>query len=284
MTFAPAVSIVTGGASGIGRSLARRLVERGGPDGAVIIADRDAEAAERTARELGPTVRAVALDVAERGAVEGLIDEVVATHGRLDLMVNNAGILAHGPVEEVQASHWDRLIAVNLRAVIDGSQAALAVMTKQARSGRTGGAILNTGSLAGLMISPRQLPYTTTKQAVVAYTRALAIESRPRGVTAHVLCPGFVDTKLLDEPLDPGAHAGSFRAYAKGLQPSLTSPDEVAETALRGIEKGKVVIPVGPFAHTLWRIERLAPALADRASGIAARKQDRKARSQGTTS
>lgn len=264
--LAPQVSLVTGGASGIGRALVQRLVARGSR---VVLADLDEQAARETSRELGPQVTPVAIDVAEPGAVEALIRGTAEREGRLDLVVNNAGLLLFGPVEEVTAQHWDRALAVNLRAVIDGSQAAFAVMSEG-----SGGIILNTGSLAGLMVSPRQLPYTTTKQAVVAYTRALAIESRPHGVSAHVVCPGFVDTKLLDEPLRPGSRTGSFRSYAHTLQPRLLSPEAVADAALAGVERGRTVIPVGGFARAMWGLERLSPALMDAASGLAARRED----------
>ncbi|MDO5662689.1 MAG: SDR family oxidoreductase [Brachybacterium sp.] len=268
MSSAPAVSIVTGGASGIGRELTARLVRRGGR---VIVADLDERAAEALAERLGEQVTPVGVDVAERGAVEALVEDTMRREGRLDLMVNNAGILLFGPLEEVTAEHWDRALAVNLRAVIDGSQAAHAVMAP-----RRSGIVLNTGSLAGLMVSPRQLPYTTTKQAVVAYTRAFAIEAKRHGVRAHVLCPGFVDTKLLDEPVRPGRHTGSFRRYAHTLQPRLLTPGEVADAALRGIARRRTVIPVGAFARALWTLERLSPAFMDTASGVTARREARR--------
>ncbi|GAB3709099.1 hypothetical protein GCM10028815_23220 [Mariniluteicoccus flavus] len=139
------------------------------------------------------------------------------------------------------------------------------------------GAILNAGSLAGLMISPRMLPYMVTKQAVVAFSRGLAIEAKPRGIGVHVICPDFVDTKLLDEPLDPGAHAGSFRTFAKSLQPKLTTPETVADKAIAGIERGRVVIPVGRFANFMWRSDRFLPGVTDFGSGFAARKEDQRA-------
>lgn len=86
----------------------------------------------------------------------------------------------------------------------------------------------------------------------------------------------LVDTKLLDEAYDPGAHAGSFRAYATSLQPKLTSPATVAEKAVRGVERGRVVIPIGALAHVLWRAERALPGVADWGSGLAARGEDKK--------
>lgn len=266
--FTPAVSIVTGGASGIGRALTRRLVER---DGRVIVADRDEAAATALAESLGGRTVAVGIDVTEPGAVPALVQRTVQREGRLDLMANNAGALLYGPVEEVEERHWDQALALNLRAVIDGLQAAYAVMAP-----RRAGVILNTGSLAGLMVSPRQLPYTTTKHAVVAYSRALAIEARARRVRVHVLCPGFVDTKLLDEPLDPGEHTGSFRRYAHSLQPRLLTADEVAGAALRGIERGRTIIPVGAFTRAIWAVERLSPALMDAGSRFATRRENEK--------
>lgn len=155
----PAVSIVTGGASGIGLALTERLVERGSH---VVVVDRDepllATVAERWPDEVTP----VTLDVTQPGAIARVVRETAARHGRLDLMANNAGVLFYGPAQEVTDHHWDTALAVNLRAVVDGAQAAFAVMREAG-----GGTILNTGSTAGLMISPRQVPYTTTKQAVV---------------------------------------------------------------------------------------------------------------------
>lgn len=267
-TFAPERSIVTGGASGIGFSIARSLVERGGH---VAIADLDADAAGAAAASLGPRASAHALDVADAADVQALVDGVVAEHGRLDCMVNNAGILLNGPVDEYDAGHWRRAVDVNLLGVVHGSRAAHDVMVRQGH-----GTILNTGSLAGLMVAPRQLPYTVTKHAVVAFSRGLALEAGRRGVGVHVLCPAFVDTKLLDEPLAPGAHVGSFRRHARSLQPRLLTPAEVAAAALVGVERGRTVIPVGWLAQALWRLERAVPGVVDWGSARTAAATDRR--------
>lgn len=255
MPFAPRVAIVTGAASGIGFALARELITRGAT---VVVADLDADATARAVANLGPSASAHVLDVADATAVAALVDSVAAEHGRLDAMVNNAGILLNGPFDEYDTSHWRRAIDVNLMGVVNGSSAAYRVMTEQGS-----GTILNTGSLAGLMVAPRQLPYTVTKQAVVALSRGLAQEAGRRGVGVHVVCPAFVDTKLLDETYAASEHAGSFRRYARSLQPRLLSPRQVAVAAIEGIEKGRTVIPVGALAHALWRAERLVPRVVD---------------------
>lgn len=265
--FAPAVSIVTGGASGIGLALARELAARGS---AVVVADLDAAAAERAASGLGPKASARAVDVADGAAVTALVEDVVGEHGRLDCMVNNAGILLNGPFETYDENHWRRALDVNLMGVVHGSTAAHAVMLRQGA-----GTILNTGSLAGLMVAPRQLPYTVSKHAVVAFSRGLALEAGRRGIGVHVVCPAFVDTKLLDEPYRVGPRTGSFRTYARALQPKLLTPDVVAAKAIAGVEAGRTVIPVGLLAHALWRAERAMPGLSDAGSALTARISDR---------
>ncbi|MCG7322653.1 SDR family NAD(P)-dependent oxidoreductase [Arsenicicoccus bolidensis] len=268
--FAPRVSLVTGGAAGIGRALAVEIGRRGSR---VVIADIDAAAAERTAAELradGLTVTARGVDVADAAAMDDLVREVVATEGRLDAMVNNAGILVNGPFEEFDDHHWRRALDVNLLGVVNGSRAVLAVMREQGS-----GTIINTGSLAGLMVSPRMLPYTVSKQAVVAFSRGLALEVAAQGIGVHVFCPAFVDTKLLDEPYDATTHAGDFRRYARTLQPRLTTSETVARRAIRGVEAGSTVIPVGLLAQALWRSDRFLPGLTDRGSRQACERQDR---------
>jgi NAD(P)-dependent dehydrogenase (short-subunit alcohol dehydrogenase family) len=141
------IAIVTGAASGIGQALAGALVSRGDT---VVLADIDGEGAERAASELarrGPgTGSPAVLDVRDAAAVQALVDETRDKHGRLDLMVNNAGIGVGGDAGELLLAHWDRVIDVNLRGVVHGVHAAYPLMIRQ-RSGQ----IVNTASLAGLI-------------------------------------------------------------------------------------------------------------------------------------
>lgn len=283
------VSIVTGGASGIGRALVTELALRGGH---VVVADIDEEGARRTCAVLaaeGARVEPAGLDVADAAAVRDLVRRVAAEHGALDLMVNNAGIAVAGPVAELTEQHWARALDINLRGVIHGSHAALEVMAAQPlrqlrfgpvrgesagqRAGSTvrsrgpaRGRILSTASLAGLIVAPGMLPYLTTKHAVVAFSRALALEARQSGVGVHALCPDFTDTPLLDQTVESPAGAGDFRASARSVQRRLGTPPDVARAALVGMDQGRVVIPVGTTTHVLWRLERALPAVFDRVS------------------
>jgi NAD(P)-dependent dehydrogenase (short-subunit alcohol dehydrogenase family) len=254
--FAPQVSIVTGGASGIGKAIAAELVGRGSH---VVGADHDLAAARATAQELGSRASAVELDVVDAAAVRAVVDAVVAEHGRLDVMVNNAGVGLGGLLEELDERHWDKAIDVNLRGVVHGVTAAYAVMRTQ-RSGH----ILNTASLAGLIPAPSMLPYTTTKHAVVGLSTALRAEAAALGIRVSVLCPGFVDTPLLDSMYEAPASFGgsSVRSRVRMLQPRFLTAEHTARRAVDGLASDKAVIPVGFLAHVSWRALRYAPPLA----------------------
>ncbi|HEV7148388.1 MAG TPA: SDR family NAD(P)-dependent oxidoreductase [Pedococcus sp.] len=254
--FRPRVSIVTGAASGIGKAIAAELVHRGS---LVVVADLDGAAAQRTADELGASAVAATVDVADADAVRALVDGVVAEHGHLDVMVNNAGIAIGGLLEELDERHWAKAIDVNLRGVINGVTAAYPHFLAQG-SGR----ILNTASLAGLIPAPAMLPYTTTKHAVVGLSTALRAEAASRGVKVSVLCPGFVDTPLLDDvyAAPDSFQGGSVRARVRLMQPRFLTPEETARCAVDGLAANKAVIPVGFLAHLMWRTLRYAPPVA----------------------
>jgi NAD(P)-dependent dehydrogenase (short-subunit alcohol dehydrogenase family) len=255
-SFHPQVSVVTGGASGIGKAIAAELVARGS---LVVIADLDGAAAEATARELGSAASAATLDVADAEAVRSLVDAVVAEHGRLDVMVNNAGVAIGGLLEELDERHWAKAIDVNLRGVINGVTAAYPHLRAQGH-----GHILNTASLAGLIPAPAMLPYTTTKHAVVGLSTALRAEAASQGVRVSVLCPGFVDTPLLDDvyAAPPSFKGGSVRARVRLMQPKFLTPELTAKRAVDGLAANKAVIPVGFLAHLTWRALRYAPPVA----------------------
>lgn len=238
------VALITGGASGIGRALAQALTSRGH---VAVVADVDGTAARTTAAELGETAApggaaaGLTLDVTDRSAFRDAVDEVVGSHGRLDLLFNNAGIGVGGLVDELGDEHWDRCLAVNLHGVVHGVQAAVPVMTRQGH-----GHIVNTASMAGLMTTPMMLPYTTSKHAVVGLSRALRAELAPVGVKVTAVCPAFISTPLLDN-LNPGmaptAATSGVRQLAATLQPrGLPGPEPLAEAVLHGVARNKALV------------------------------------------
>jgi NAD(P)-dependent dehydrogenase (short-subunit alcohol dehydrogenase family) len=258
--MAERVAIVTGGASGIGRALAAELTARGAT---VLIADIVGDRAKDTADQLtktGPgTAVAAELDVRDAAAVEALVDSAYGEYGRLDLIMNNAGIAVGGAVDELTLEHWDKIIDVNLRGVIHGVHAAYPRM-KERRTGQ----ILNTASLAGLTEPPMMAPYVATKHAVVGLTLSLRAEAAPHGVKVSALCPGFVDTPMLDSanPDLPQTSAGrSVREAAKRLQRTLYSPEALAKDIVRGLAADKPLIIAPASARAVWRARRLSPGL-----------------------
>ncbi|MDN3358283.1 SDR family oxidoreductase [Actinomadura sp. DC4] len=258
------IAIITGGASGIGRAIATALVLRGDT---VTVADLDKEGADAVAGRLSEhgAAEAAALDVTDPEAVAALYRSVRERHGRLDLVFNNAGIAVGGRTDELTLDHWNRTLDVNLRGVIHGVHAAYPILLEQGH-----GHILNTASLAGLVPAPLMLPYTTTKHAVVGMSLALRAEAAPNGVRVSAICPGFVDTPLLDNanPGLPATEAGTHaRAAALKVQRKLYTPQALARDVLRGIEKNQALIVAPASARAAWRGVRLSPEGAVRVAG-----------------
>ena len=272
------VAIVTGGASGIGRALSAALVARGDR---VVLADLDGAAAEDVAERLragGPgTATAAAVDVRDAGAVTALVTGTAERHGRLDLLFNNAGLGIGGPAEELSPAHWDRTLDVNLRGVLHGVQAAYPLMLRQGQ-----GHIVNTASLAGLLPMPGSAPYATTKWAVVGLSLSLRAEGAARGVRVSVVCPGGVDTPILDKgmpadlPRVPSVEGIDTRAVITRLSGGrLYGADALAADVLRGVDRNRPLIVAPRQARVMWRLMRLSPSLVLRLlAAMAARGPD----------
>lgn len=272
------IAIVTGGGSGIGEALCRALASRGDT---VVVADIDGAAAQRVASDIGARASATKVDVRDAVAVQELVDDTVAEHGRLDLIVNNAGIGVGGDVLELTVAHWDRIIDINLRGVVHGIQAAYPVMARQRR-----GHIVNIGSVAGLTPPPYLTPYVATKHAVVGLSLALRGEAKAHNVGVTVVCPGWTDTPILDStgpadlPRPASAMDGGVREAAEKMG-KLYSPHALAEDIIRGIERNKAMVVVPRQARILWRAMRIAPTGVAAFIGFTARREHQKRLAQG---
>jgi NAD(P)-dependent dehydrogenase (short-subunit alcohol dehydrogenase family) len=270
------IAIVTGGGSGIGEALCRALAARGDT---VVVADIDGASAERVAGDIGVRASASKVDVRDAGGVQALVDETVAQHGRLDIMVNNAGIAVGGPVLDLTVAHWDRIIDINLRGVVHGIQAAYPVMAKQ-RSGH----IVNTASMAGLTAPAYMAPYVAVKHAVVGLSMSLREEAKAHDVNVTVVCPFWVDTPILDStgPDDLPKSAlmqGGAREAAEKM--GIYSPQELAQDILRGIDKKKAMVVAPRNGRIAWRLARLSPVGMSTLMGYATRREMRKRAAAG---
>jgi NAD(P)-dependent dehydrogenase (short-subunit alcohol dehydrogenase family) len=259
--FEGKVAIVTGAASGIGKALAGVLARRGAT---VVLADIDEAGAKSAADALaaGPPGRAsgVALDVSDADAVATLVERTAQDHGHLDLLFNNAGVGIVGEARELTLAHWNRAIDVNLRGVVHGVVAAYPVMIRQGR-----GHIVNTASLAGLLPSPMLTPYAMTKHGVVGLSTSLRMEAAAHGVRVSVICPGVIDTPLLDKGNPPDLPVVSHTASARGLLTKAIGgaypAEALAEDVLQGVVRNRALIVTPRHARIPWRIYRLSPRL-----------------------
>jgi NAD(P)-dependent dehydrogenase (short-subunit alcohol dehydrogenase family) len=234
--FSDRIALVTGGASGIGEALVRGLAEQGAR---VIIADYNFVRAEQLATELcahGHAASASMLDIRERQSIEYVIGQVVKRYKRLDIMVNNVGVLVVSEVADTEDSDWDRLIEVNLKGVFHGYRAALGQMRLQGF-----GQILNTASAAALAPMPYFGAYGAIKHAVLGMTTAARIEAAMYNIKVCALCPGVVDTPILSNHVSHGVDSDKlFR-----LIPFKQQPAQVARAALKGLKQNRAVITVG---------------------------------------
>jgi NAD(P)-dependent dehydrogenase (short-subunit alcohol dehydrogenase family) len=180
-------AIVTGGASGIGRSICLRLAEEGAD---VAVLDYNVDGAEETATlaaEHGVLARAVAVDVSDEASVKRAFDEVRAWRGDADILVNCAGIIAIGTVEETSTEEWRRVFAVNLDGVFHTCRAAAPSMRA-----RGSGKIINMSSWFGKAGKPNYGAYSASKAAVIGLTQSLAMELAAAGVNVNAVCPGTI--------------------------------------------------------------------------------------------
>jgi len=255
--FAGQIVFITGAGSGIGRGIAEELGRRG----AVIIAtDRDGASAERVAsgiRGAGGRAEWKTLDVTRAADVQAAVVETARSHGRLDYIFNNAGVGFSGEMRDTTLDQWRAVLDVNVHGVIHGIHAAYPIMVKQGS-----GHIVNTASLAGLVIAPAMGPYAASKHAVVGITRALRAEGEALGVKVTALCPSFVDTAVYENAIVAGV-AGVAGRTTRALVPFAMIPlDEAVQLLIRGIEKNEELVVIPRFARTLWWITRLMPWVA----------------------
>ena len=217
--FAGKVAIVTGGATGIGGAIATRLAQEGA---AVIIADVKAEfatATERDIRERGGQATFIACDVGQSADVQAMVDTVLAAHGSLDVLVNNAGIPGTlAPIDQLREEDWDRLLNVNLGGVYRCCKYAIPALEASGS-----GAIVNIASTFGMIGAPNTPAYAAAKGGVIGLTRQLAVDLGPRGIRVNAVSPGYVDNDMDQRRtrMSPDAAAANLaaREAAAALQP-----------------------------------------------------------------
>jgi NAD(P)-dependent dehydrogenase (short-subunit alcohol dehydrogenase family) len=225
------VAIVTGAAAGIGAAIARAFCGEGAR---VVVADRDSEAAEATAKEIGHAAIAMRLDVTKEDQVRAVVADTLARFDRSDILVNNAGIMRKAYVKDMAEELWDAVVDVNLKATFLCSKAVLPAMI-EARRGR----IINIASIAAKVGEPTASAYSAAKFGVIGFTRSLALEVAQYDILVNAICPGPIPTALGQQGWREGAQIEGVdldrimaRVGSRSPLRRLGSVEQVAKMAL----------------------------------------------------
>lgn len=225
-------AVVTGAGAGIGRAIALAMAREGAR---VTVTDRDGEAAEQVAAEIGPQALAMALDVVRPAEVEEVMSRARSRMRGLDILCANAGVVTMNPVRDLSEAEWDHVMAVNAKGVFLTNQAAVRLWEPVG----TRGAIVNIASLAAKQGAALLAHYCASKFAVMGFTQALAREVAPQGIRVNCVCPGFIRTSMQDRLLVWKAglrrvSVDQVREEYLSLTPlgRIGEPEEVADTVV----------------------------------------------------
>ncbi len=226
------VVVITGASSGLGEATARHLAAKGA---SVVLGARRADRIQALAEELtaaGHEAKAVATDVTDRNQVKNLVQAAIDTFGRIDVMLNNAGLMPLAPLERLKVDEWDRMIDVNLKGVLYGIAAALPHMQAQ-KSGH----IINVSSVYGHVVDPGAAVYCATKHAVRALSEGLRKEVKPYNIRTTIISPGAVSTELLEHISEKDIQQGTRDfvskiavgpdTFARAVAFAINEPDDV---------------------------------------------------------
>ena len=224
------IALITGGSRGIGRGICLAMAKVGA-DVAVNYAasENEAEQVIREIKEMGRQAITIRADVSQKKEVEFMVDEVTRQLGKIDILINNAGILSYAPFLEMTEETWDKTIAVNLKGQFLVSQAAAKQMVKQGKGGR----IINIASIASGQIGtgfPNLAHYCATKGGIIAMTEAMALELSPQKININAIAPGVIETDMTKTiTMDEKAKQGMLLRIPKGR---MGKPEDIAAMAV----------------------------------------------------
>ena len=260
------VALITGGSRGLGLALARELADEGCR---LAICARDESELERARTELeqaGAEVLAVPCDVADRAQVEAMVEAVTARFGRIDVLVNNAGIIVVAPLGRLSHADFERLMAINFWGVVNPTLAVLPRMRAQG-----GGRIANITSIGGKISVPHLLPYNCAKFAALGFSEGLRAELANDGISVTTIVPGLMRTGSYLRAEFGGDQEGEYRWFGLGASapfPVTVSADRAARGIVRAVKRGKAEYTFPLSAVVATRLNGVAPAATARALAL----------------
>lgn len=254
------LALVTGAGAGIGRATAVELARQGART--VVVVDRDLAAANATAdavRAAGAHAAVYQVDVTDEAAMNDLAAQVNTEHGVVDILVNNAGIGMAGRFFETAPEHWDAVLAVNLRGVLNGSRSFAGQMVERGQ----GGTVINVASASAYLPSKSMIAYSTSKAAVLAFSESLRADLADEGITVTAVCPGFVNTNIAKNTVYAGMTAeeqdrARARADAAYRRRNYT-PEATAKAIVKAVKTGPPVLPIAPESRFGYAMRRISP-------------------------
>ncbi|MBK9035709.1 MAG: SDR family NAD(P)-dependent oxidoreductase [Myxococcales bacterium] len=269
MNLDNALCVVTGAGSGIGRATAAALAARGAR---LVISDIDQARLDDVARELGAAVvLARVVDVGDRAQVAALAEACHAIQPGVDVLVNNAGVGQAGGVLDTSLDDWDFTLRVNLMGTVYGCHYFVPAMVARGR-----GHVVNVSSMLGFMPSPWVIAYQASKFAVLGLTLSMRSELAGSGVRATAICPGMINTAIVDDTRFSARNQGLRGPVAQSFSDRGWPPSRVADAIVGVLGTDTAVRPVGPEAWFAWGLTRLAPRLiSDRLTRLMTRRLEK---------
>ena len=251
--FANSVTIITGGGSGIGRALAIKMAELGAKVHLLGLKEDLLEDVTELITNQGGISEFRHVDVSDYVRLKEAIEGIYEQQGNIDYLFNNAGITLLAEAQNIDIERWQKIVDINLMGVINGIQITYPIMVEQGY-----GHIVNTASLAGITGYPTSAAYAATKSAVIQLTQDLRLEGQGYGVNFSVVCPGYVKTNIFEGDKIIG---GNMENTLKQIPFRMISPEQAAESILKGVNKNKSRIVFPAYAKFTALIQRLCPFL-----------------------
>lgn len=261
-------ALVTGAAAGIGRAIALRLAREGAHLYLLDVQEPGLASVVSEARRVGVSAIGRYCDVSQPRQITQSVIDALVRYGKIDVLVNNAGITYYGDTESMSAGDADRLVAINLLAPIQFTRELLPVLLAQPEAH-----VLNVASFFGLVGTRKLALYTASKFGLVGFSESLRAEYGRHGLGVTALCPGFVDTNLFDTA-PRGVDRQSNKRPPQWL---LTTPEKIAARAVRSIYRNRAVEVTQPYAKLAYFTKRFFPGVLDWANHLSRKKASARA-------